>query len=89
MHDAVEIEFARAEDDVLTALLYLGGEQRIRLVHFPQSVQHFRQLRWVHGFHGDLHHRLCVVLEGAVMKIKKLSINILNLVIPMFTNSLT
>ena len=66
MHDTVQVKLARAEDDVFTALLNFGCEQRIRLVHFSQPVQHFRQLRRVHGLHGDLHHRLCVELQGPV-----------------------
>ena len=42
---------------------YLCGERGIALVDLPQSVQHFRQLWWVHRLHGDLDNRRRVELQ--------------------------
>ena len=32
----------------------LGGKKWITLIHFSQSVQHFRQLRWIMRFNSNL-----------------------------------
>ena len=44
MHDAIEIELASAENEMLPALLHLGREQRIRLVDLTQAIEHLREL---------------------------------------------
>ena len=63
VHDAVEVELAGPEDDVLTALLNLCLEERVALVDLTQAVQHLGELGGVHGLDCDLDDRLSVELE--------------------------
>ena len=47
-------------------IFYLCSEQGIALIHFPQTVQHLRQLRRIVRLHGDLNGWACVKLQRSV-----------------------
>lgn len=57
MHDTVEEELARAQNNVLTRLFDFSAEKWVAFVDFTQAVQHFRQLGRIHRLHRYLDHR--------------------------------
>mmetsp|Transcript_43120 Transcript_43120/g.107915 ORF Transcript_43120/g.107915 Transcript_43120/m.107915 type:complete len:423 (-) Transcript_43120:1309-2577(-) len=64
VHDAVEEELPRPEDQVLPRLLHLGRQEREGLVDFAEPVEHLGQLRGVEGLEGELDDGPRGVLEG-------------------------
>lgn len=65
MHDTVQVELSGSQDDVLSRLFYLCGQQGVRFVDFSQTVQHFWQFRRRDGLDSNLQHRLREVLDGS------------------------